>query len=264
MKLSKPFLIGIILLCIIIIFLIVVFHKIIVEGFESSIPDCEIIISRYNESLDWITSEPFNQYNLIIYNKGQNSNFNKPDNVKKIVDLPNVGKCDHTYLYHIVENYDNLADITIFLPGSCEMDYKNTKAKKLLNIIQEHNNAVFLYDTISPNIKNDFYDFSLNDWITSNTTNKQINPESSLELSKIRPFGKWYEDIFGEITIQYMTYFGIFSVSKKDILQHPKEYYENLISQLNRSSNPEVGHYFERAWVAVFYPMNSTIFISSS
>ena len=28
--------------------------------------------------------------------------------------MPNVGRESHTYLYHIVENYDNMADWTVF------------------------------------------------------------------------------------------------------------------------------------------------------
>jgi hypothetical protein len=33
-----------------------------------------------------------------------------------------------------------------------------------------------------------------------------------------------------------------------------------LIKDLETHSNPEVGHYFERGWAAVFYPMEHTEF----
>ena len=69
-----------------------------------------VIISRYNENLSWLLESPFNQFKYIVYNKGINNNFEKT-NVIQIINLPNVGKCDHTYLYHIVENYDNLSNI---------------------------------------------------------------------------------------------------------------------------------------------------------
>ena len=36
-----------------------------------------LVIARYNENLDWLTEEPFNKYNSIVYNKGINDNFNK-------------------------------------------------------------------------------------------------------------------------------------------------------------------------------------------
>ena len=63
-----------------------------------------IVVSRYNENLEWLKEFPFNLYPVIIYNKGTNDEFYKPDNLIKIVNIENVGRCDHTYLYHIVHN----------------------------------------------------------------------------------------------------------------------------------------------------------------
>ena len=37
----------------------------------------EIVISRYNEDLLWLNEYPFNQFEYIIYNKGDNDNFDK-------------------------------------------------------------------------------------------------------------------------------------------------------------------------------------------
>ena len=51
-------------------------------------------------------------------------------------------------------------------------------------------------------------------------------------------------------------------IQKSWIIQHPRSYYEKFIQELNKSSNPEVGHYFERAWVAIFHPMKDCIFIA--
>jgi hypothetical protein len=176
-----------------------------------------------------------------------------------IFNLDNVGRCDHTYLYHIINNYNNLADITIFLPGSGNINVKLAKIKNLIRLIIKHNSAIFLPNNHCNNVKDELYNFTLDEWVSTDIQNKNLNPESKLELSEIRPFGKWYEYYFNDIIIHHITYFGIFSVDKRDILQHSKEYYEYLIKQLSNSSNPEVGHYFERAWCAVFYPMKHTL-----
>ena len=77
----------------------------------------EIIVSRYNENLEWLNEEPFNKFRYIVYNKGVNDSFEK-NNVKEIINLPNVGRCDHTYLYHIVNNFEKLGVINVFFPGS--------------------------------------------------------------------------------------------------------------------------------------------------
>ena len=74
----------------------------------------QLVISRYNEDLEWLKEFPFTLFtDIIIYNKGVNNEFYHPD-VVKMVRVKNVGRCDHTYLYHIIENYDKLKDITIF------------------------------------------------------------------------------------------------------------------------------------------------------
>ena len=70
----------------------------------------EIVIARYNEDLLWTLETPFNEFKYTVYNKGDNDTFEKT-NVTKIINLPNVGRCDHTFLYHITENYNNLSNI---------------------------------------------------------------------------------------------------------------------------------------------------------
>jgi len=219
-----------------------------------------MVISRYNENLDWLRDEPFNEYSHVIYNKGKNENFYKSSNLKRVINTKNVGRCDHTYLYHIIQNYDNLADITIFLPGSVALGPKLPKARDLLNKIKNKKSAVFANASRFNNVKSELYDFTLDSWAATDSANLELNPESELELSKIRPFGKWFENKFGDIVITHVVLQAIFSVAKNDILQHPKQYYENLITGLSNSSNPEEGHYFERSWEAVFYPMNHTLF----
>ena len=219
----------------------------------------DIIIARYNEDLEWTLDYPFNQYQYIVYNKGDNEDFVKT-NVKKIIKLPNVGKCDHTYLYHIIDSYDNLANITVFFPGSVDMKYKRKIAIKLLKEMEKKNKAIFIslneYD-----IKNLHYDFKLDNYKTTYKKNIAKNSESILKKSNIRPYGPWFEKMFGNIKINCLVYYGIFSIDKKDIIQHPKKRYQKLIEEVDHHSNPEAGHYFERSWCAVFHPLNETFII---
>ena len=220
----------------------------------------EIVVARYNEDLKWLGEAPFNKYPVIIYNKGSNDDFIKWKNIKEIVNLENVGKCDHTYLYHIIRNYYNLADVTIFLPGSNDTDYKSDKSKILLGAVEQHGDTVFVGERYD-DIKIEKYNFKLDKYITKYSKNKSLNPESTLKLASVRPFGKWFESRFGDIKINYISYGGIIAISKRDIQQHPVSRYENLIKELETSSNPEVGHYFERAWAAVFHPLHNVLYI---
>ena len=216
-----------------------------------------IIISRYNEDLSWTLDFPFNQFKYIVYNKGINDSFEK-QNVLQVITLPNVGRCDQTYLHHIVFNYDKLSNITIFLPGSINMENKKRIAiKLLLNVLYTKNASFIGIETNS--IFQLFKYFSLTDWVCQNTINQELNNESTLFLCPQRPFGNWFSQ-HGFKDVQYYCYFGIFSVDKRDILQHPIERYQQLLQELSTHSNPEVGHYTERAWASIFGPFKYTIF----
>jgi len=228
---------------------------------ESQNADIEIVVSRYNENLEWLKEEPFNKYPIICYNKGPNEEFYKPNGMK-IVTVENVGRCDHTYIYHIVNNYDNLSKHIMFLPGSCNMPNKMNKARRWLSEIERTDQPVFIGLQTQEGIQSELKDFQLDDWAASDEKNRVLNPESKLKLSSIRPFGKWFQKFFKDVKAKYYTLGGILGVGKENVMQHPKSYYEDLLQELNDHSNPEVGHYFERSWAAIFHPTDKVTFIN--
>lgn len=65
----------------------------------------QLVISHYEQELDWAYQHK-DRIAPIIYDKSS-----KDSNLTK---LPNVGREPHTYMHHIVENYDSLAEWTIF------------------------------------------------------------------------------------------------------------------------------------------------------
>jgi len=224
----------------------------------------DIIVARYNETLDWTLESPFNEFKYIVYNKGNNDNFEKK-NVKQIIQLDNVGRCDHTYLYHIVKNFDNLNTILVFFPGSINMGIKKDKARMLLEKLKKNNctNTVFMAHYEPNGILNSFFNFSLDRWSASESNNFVKNNESKLDLSKLRPYGKWFLYNFGNINVKYYNYHGIFSIHKEDVIKHLKIRFERILQDVSSHSNPEVGHYIERSWGAIFYPLTKTkIFIT--
>ena len=68
----------------------------------------QIVICRYNEDISWTEGIE----NVVIYNKGDYI-----DTKHKVINLPNLGMFHASQFYHIIKNYDNLADITLFLQG---------------------------------------------------------------------------------------------------------------------------------------------------
>lgn len=224
-----------------------------IETFKSE-KDVLVVVARYNESLEWMKDPPFSSYNILVYNKGINHDFYSPG---KVSNLKNVGREGHTYLHHIVKNYDHLNDITIFLPGSLDMPHKMEKGKRMMAEIEKRQKAVFLSESDKVST---LYDFTISEYHSTSSENNDINQESKLDLANVRPFGKWWQDKFGKDALTHYSYCGILSVSKKDVLQNSRSYYEELLEELSHSSNPEVGHYVERSWQAIFN-MKDTILL---
>lgn len=75
----------------------------------------EVVVSHFDEDLDWLSkleTESGEAPKVSVYSKGENA----PSNFD-VQRLPNVGREAHSYLSHIVKNYDKLADWTVFTQG---------------------------------------------------------------------------------------------------------------------------------------------------
>ncbi len=220
-----------------------------------------IIIARYKEDISYLLNDEFKNYHIIIYNKGNEISNQEIINKYKIIQLPNVGKCDHTYLHHIIENYDNISDVTIFLPASFYlMDYKKNRGLKVIEKANETNNTVFPVTNVGSSVLETDYlnNFALDTWKTSFGNNQESNQSYQTKLSPERPYGKWYEKHFPNNKCPYVCYMGIFAISKEDIHKNPLEKYKTLISYVDDDVNPEAGHFIERAWVSLFYPIDES------
>lgn len=224
----------------------------------------DLVIAYYNES-EYINTfiEYANKYNYFIhiYNKGD-TNVNFTDNITfnyKIHKLSNIGQATHTYLHHIIENYNNLSNITIFMLGSAFRDKsKSEKAHWLLN---NANNCkgfsakrIWLSDIDDYNWELPYYDI-----LKYNHSHLKEN-SSRIKTKMIRantiPLGKWIEkNTFFNLSNKsfYRSSKCMFAVTKDVILQKPKSFYINLIKQLEFDTrNLEVIHFFERSWICVF------------
>ena len=207
----------------------------------------EIVIARYQEDISW--SYVYRDI-CFIYNKGSKELEYQCENV---VQLNNVGREAHTYLYHIINRWDYLAAKTLFTQG---------------NII----------DHIGPNIDlNIFFDKRF-DFIVKNA--RYIRDYDPYTGNLIH-WGKWAKDLetgamrkarqtFSEWCLSILNidfkggpiFYGpgaTFAVSKELIYKKPIMFYKHLLSFLEDHSNPEEGHYFERMWAYIFCDINTKI-----
>lgn len=191
----------------------------------------QIVVARYNEDITWLI--PFRNIS-IIYNKGDNNIIlNKFETIR----LMNFGRESHTYLYHIVANYDNLADKTIFFQGKID-DHKILDLEEYF---------------CEENIIAKFSTFDIN------TLKQKINHftkyKRDMKMCNYLPFD-WIKTIIGlnleNIDVIKVIWGANFSVKKELILSKPKIFYENILRYINYHINPEEGHILERSWYLIF------------
>ncbi len=237
------------------------------KKFKNKNKDIVIVMARYNEDISYLNNKEFSNKLIYLYNKGEDIIDEKilsNENIK-IIKLPNVGKCDHTYLYHIINNYNDLANITIFLPASFYyMNFKKYKGIKILKDTDEKRKSIFPVEKLRKTNYENIYHFTEVYFKTRFKVN-QINVKNfKTKLSPIRPYGKWFESLFDKnkyksfYKCDYVIYYGMFSVSKDKLLKYNLDFYKKLISFVDDDVNPEAGHYIERIWACMFYPFTDS------
>ena len=186
----------------------------------------ELVIAKYKEDVSW--SELFEE-NRTIYSK---SPFQED---YKTIKLENIGREANTYLFHIVNNYNNLAEYTMFLQGY-PFDHRMFKWEEYFN-----NRELFI-GTINTRRSADSGQYRFNrgfmTWFWGEYVSKTRMPE-----------------VFG---------FGngaMFSVHKSLILRKPIEYWKELLvlskTDIVKTPNGDyplfaVGYMLEVMWRYIF------------
>jgi len=206
-----------------------------------------VVIARYNESLEWLSYfNPDQLMNVWIYNKGEPITVpGVPEH--QIRTLNNVGRESHTYLTHIMMEYHNLPSAVLFLQGDpfCH-----------IRIPQNHTGFQEWYSKVCVDLQTK--GFTQN--YVNTTGDPLVAPEFRLLewaghqlLSAGCGLGPWIEKYVQTPYPQYFIWYmgACFGVSSTNIRGRSREYYQNLIDQLQHP-NPEAGHYMERSWVLIF------------
>lgn len=87
------------------------------DGNEYKEPTISLVIARYNEDVKWLHAFDAPNYRIFLYNKGKTLDSTDLPKNTTLIRLSNVGREAHTYLYHIISNYDKLTSYVVFLQG---------------------------------------------------------------------------------------------------------------------------------------------------
>ncbi len=201
-----------------------------------------LVISNYNNDLRWV---PEYTDNYVIYNHSSDK-LAIPDSIEpaKVLPAPNVGYNTYNYFTFIIDNYENLPDVTIFAKGWSFPRH----------VRREHFERVMNNECFTP----------IEDWkmhtprfpialFSANGGYCEYNNSWYLKHWKTKYF-KNYNDfiryIYTDPVIPLYVRFapgGDYIVPRANILKIPKQVYENMRLFMSHCQEPGETHLIERA-----------------
>lgn len=193
----------------------------------------EVLVASYKEPLDWLSMLPkpdSRKYKITVSNSAGRNNFPDAD---RVINIDNYGREAGHYLRFIIDNYDNLLPVTLFLQGD-PWAHVSAKISSLLNYL--FGNPLFDKDICY--------------------VGSEHNPNNSLGLGiqKYSPIGHVLRLGWQDEPIPPSTCFSIgaqFYVKKEAILKRPKDHYERIYSAVH-DPDISVAHVIEGYWGSVF------------
>ena len=93
---------------------------------EDKAGQVDLVVARNNQPLEWLArvqkealGSKASSLNTYVYDKGGKNSVKIPESLDaKVTHMVNVGMEAHSFLTHIVEHYDDLAEKTVFITGA--------------------------------------------------------------------------------------------------------------------------------------------------
>lgn len=205
----------------------------------------EIVVARYNENINWLL--PF-KHIVRIQNKGDRNTIHS-DLQEKVVDIDNIGLDQYCHLMYILQNYENLPDVIIFIQADME---KHTDAFDTTDVLKILQNLDIEGSTLGKSTNAKLYRM---DGAMDTNANMKVTKEYPQEDDSGYTYGEWFEKfVRPNHTFEKHYWFknAIFSVRKCYILSRPKVFYERILNEI-KNIRGEVLHYIERSW---YYMLN--------
>jgi hypothetical protein len=221
-----------------------------------------IVVAKYKEDIGWLNDLRTKGYEIIVYNKDTELKHYK--DYQKVnpywVDLCNIGREAHTYLTHIIQNYDSLREVEIFLQGKVEDHIQPASIQDVLRDCEKE-----FYRGFGNINKIGCFNEKVYEMV------KKMAPDHPHIEPAFPPHGireyMFFKEVFPQLPFPKEPYvfrpFALFSVRKEMILAYPKSFYEMLREYFNPAADnflgvspkefiDDIGYTFEFFWQFIF------------
>ena len=222
-------------------------------------PSLSLIISRCRDSISWLKRYAHlcfeREVTIYIYNKCEPVII--PDIIKfnvncrvTVIELNNVGREGHSWLYHLLYKSLNFRDINIFLQGKPHY--------------HRHRDVMRIISDMSDNLKSFTYEDYVNIRKSDLSEHFQSNGPVHCVFSGLNfnNHSNYFCQIYAELTgtkencsAAVGNFGGEFIVTEallRRILASHRVWIESLFFLLSRGQDPIEGHYMERLWTTLF------------
>lgn len=206
-----------------------------------------VVTSVYNDSYQNVFDFCLrNKFKLIVYHKNDSLRIGDEivthdDDNLKIIDIPNYGRCDYSFLHYIIKNYDNLPEQVLFTKAN----FKDQNIQLSFSLFNR--NFMFIGNHIKYGLLNrDFHSELLSRGIHRNDIEDLNCNKDNIDIPCFKSYltNDFYKIVYKNKPFpdNYLVQFGhgpCFCVTKELIRAHPINIYETLLDTFY----PDKGHW---------------------
>jgi len=177
----------------------------------------QLVLCSYKNDVSWC-SEVIG-FDIVVYEKG---------GIKQDIAQANVGREHYTYTKHIVDNYENLADLIVFSQA---------------NPFDHQSEFILMLNALPENTK--FEAFG-NLYINSDRYGMPCTASWIGGIPMERVYRELFNTPYPNVIACYAN--SIFAASKQRIIKHSKEFYEKMLRMIDYEHTPVEVFCLERFW----------------
>jgi len=200
----------------------------------------DLVLARYAESVDWARTYPPAGYRVLVYDMSA-------DPLPGHINTPNAGQEPGAYLTHIMDNYNKLADVTVFTQAHLFDHCCITRS------LADELRTLLTAPPIAYKPLSEIVECCMWEQMVPRLRDPKLHPPSPLLKYGEAPLiaAAAYLGLKCPEKFKY-AHGAIFAVPKAAILQHPFEFYLKVYQWAAHSAKTLEAGLLERLWAVIF------------